>query len=103
MIGAALYLTVVGLLGLALGALLRNTAGAIATLFGLLLILPLIVHFLPSSWSDKIDKYLPGSAGQAVVNVVRDHSSLSPWAGFAVFCGYTVDRDDRGRRAAAAP
>lgn len=89
-IGAALYLTVVGLLGLALGALLRNTAGAIATLFGLLLILPLIVHFLPSSWSDKIDKYLPGSAGQAVVNVVRDHSSLSPWAGFAVFCGYTV-------------
>ncbi len=89
-IGAALYLTVVGLLGLALGALLRNTAGAIATLFGLLLILPLIVHFLPSSWSDKIDKYLPGSAGQAVLNVVPDHTSLSPWAGFAVFCGYTV-------------
>ena len=89
-IGAALYLTVVGLLGLALGALLRNTAGAIATLFGLLLILPLIVSFLPSSWSDKIDKYLPGSAGQAVINVVRDHNSLSPWVGFAVFCGYTA-------------
>ena len=89
-IGAALYLTVVGLLGLALGALLRNTAGAIATLFGLLLILPLIVHFLPSSWSDKIDKYLPSSAGQAVINVVRDHNSLSPWTGFAVFCGYTA-------------
>jgi ABC-2 type transport system permease protein len=89
-IGAALYLTVVGLLGLAFGALLRNTAGAIATLFGVLLILPLIVHFLPGSWSDKIDKYLPGSAGQSVINVVPDHTQLSPWVGLAVFCGYTA-------------
>jgi ABC-2 type transport system permease protein len=89
-IGAALYLTVVGLLGLAFGALLRNTAGAIASLFGVLLVLPIIVHFLPGSWSDKIDKYLPGSAGQAVINVVPDHTQLSPWVGLAVFCGYTA-------------
>lgn len=89
-IGAALYLTVVGLLGLALGALLRNTAGAIATLFGLLLVLPLIVHFLPESWSRHIDRYLPSSAGQSVFQVVHDGNSLSPWAGFGVFCAYTV-------------
>src|SRR5674476_144697 len=55
-IGAALYLTVVGLFGLALGALIRSTAGGIATLFGLLLVLPLIVHFLPESWSRDISK-----------------------------------------------
>lgn len=91
-LGAALYLTVVGLLGIALGALLRNTAGAIAALFGLLLVLPLIVHFLPSSWSDAISKYLPSSAGQSVMQVVRDptSSTLSPWTGFAVFCGYAL-------------
>jgi ABC-2 type transport system permease protein len=89
-IGAALYLTVVGLLGIALGSLIRNTAGAIATLFGVLLILPIIVNFLPSNWNDAVSKYLPGNAGQAITNVVRDHNSLSPWAGFAVFCGYTI-------------
>jgi ABC-2 type transport system permease protein len=89
-IGAGLYLMLVGSFGLALGALIRSTAGGIATLFGLLLVLPIIVNFLPSAWSDKINKYLPGSAGQALMSVVRDHNSLSPWVGFAVFCGYVA-------------
>ena len=39
-IGSALFLTVVGLLGVALGALVRNTAGGIATLAGVLFVLP---------------------------------------------------------------
>ena len=89
-IGSALYLSVVGLLGLGLGALLRNTAAGISTLFGILFVLPIIVHFLPSSWSTPIDKYLPSSAGQAVMAVTPEPGSLSPWVGLAVFCGYTA-------------
>ncbi len=91
-IGAALYLTVVGLLGLALGTLLRNTAGAIATLFGILLVLPLLVHFLPSSWANSIDPYLPSGAGQAIFQVVSDPTehSLAPWTGFGIFCAYAA-------------
>lgn len=89
-IGAALYLTVVGALGLGLGALLRNTAAGISTLFGLLFVLPIIVRFLPSSWSDPIDKYLPSSAGQAITHVRVDPTALAPWTGFAVFCLYAV-------------
>ena len=49
MIGSALYLAVAGLLGLALGALLRSTAGGIAALFGLLFAVPIVVGFLPGS------------------------------------------------------
>ena len=52
-IGSALYLAVTGLLGLALGTLLRSTAGGIAALFGLLFAIPLVVGFLPGSWSAK--------------------------------------------------
>jgi ABC-2 type transport system permease protein len=89
-LGAALYLTVVGLLGLALGALMRNTAGGISTLFGVLFVLPIIVRFLPSSWSDPITKYLPNSAGEAITHVHPDPSGLSPWAGFGLFCAYTA-------------
>lgn len=89
-VGAALYLTVVGVLGLGLGALLRNTAAAISTLFGLLFVLPIIVHFLPASFSDSVDKYLPSSAGQAITHVRADPASLSPWTGFAFFCLYAV-------------
>jgi hypothetical protein len=89
-IGAALFLTVVGLLGIGLGALLRNTAGGISTLFGLLFVLPIIVRFLPSSWSDPINKYLPSNAGEAITHVHPDPTLLAPWTGFGLFCGYAV-------------
>lgn len=89
-VGAALYLTIVGLLGIALGALLRNTAGAIATLFGLLLVLPVLGAVLPSTWSRHVTPYLPSNAGQAVMTVRLGPTSLSPWAGFGVFCAYAA-------------
>jgi ABC-type transport system involved in multi-copper enzyme maturation permease subunit len=89
-VGAALYLTVVGLLGLTLGAVLRNTAGGISTLFGLLFVVPIIVRFLPSSWADPISKYLPNAAGEAITHVHPDPAGLAPWTGFALFCGYTA-------------
>ncbi len=89
-LGAALYLTVVGLFGLGLGALLRNTAGGISTLFGILLVLPIIVRFLPTSWSDPINKYLPSTAGQGIFHVRPDPTLLDPWTGFALFVGYTA-------------
>ncbi len=89
-VGGAFYLVAIGTLGLALGVILRRTAGAIATLVGLLLVLPILVNFLPSPWNDDINKYLPGQAGAAISRVVPDSSALSPWAGFAVVCAYVV-------------
>jgi hypothetical protein len=89
-LGAALYLTVVGLMGLAWGALLRNTAGGISALFGILFVLPIIVRFLPSQWADPIDKYLPSTVGQGITRVHADPTALAPWAGFALFCGYAA-------------
>jgi ABC-2 type transport system permease protein len=89
-IGSALYLAVAGLLGLGLGALLRSAAGGIATLFGLLFAVPIVVGFLPGSWSQDIGRYLPSQAGLAVTTVRPDPGSLSPWAGFCVFCVYAA-------------
>ena len=79
-----------GLLGLGLGALLRNTAGAIASLFGVLFGLQIVVGFLPASVADKVSRYLPTPAGVAVTNVRTDPASLPPWTGFGLFCLYTV-------------
>jgi len=89
-IGSALYLAVVGLLGLGLGALIRNSAGAIAALFGLLYGLPLAAGFLPASMAADVTKYLPASAGQAVTTVQPDPTMLQPWAGFGVLCAYAA-------------
>ena len=90
-IGSALYLAVAGLIGLALGALLRSTAGGISALFGLLFALPIVAGFLPGSLSDEIGKFLPATAGLAVTTVHPDPaSSLSSWTGFGVFCLYAA-------------
>jgi ABC-type transport system involved in multi-copper enzyme maturation permease subunit len=89
-IGAGLFLAVVGLLALGCGFALRNTGGAIATLFGLILVLPLLAQALPTSWQDHITKYLPLPAGTAILATVRESDSLGPWAGLGVFALYAV-------------
>jgi ABC-type transport system involved in multi-copper enzyme maturation permease subunit len=89
-LGSALYLTAVGLLGLGLGALLRSTAGAIASLFGVLFGLQILAGFLPASVADTVTRYLPTPAGAAVTIVRPDPTSLAPWTGFGLFCLYTA-------------
>lgn len=88
--GVALFLTVMGLLGLALGFLIRNTAGGIAAVVGLAFVLQAIGAALPTSWQHKILPYLPVQAGQAVYFLHGDLPMMQPWAGFAVFCLYTA-------------
>jgi ABC-2 type transport system permease protein len=88
--GGALYLTCVGLLGLGLGALIRNTAGAITSLFGLLFVVSIVVHFLPASWNDKIEKYLPSNAGTVITDMHPDPNTLGPWTGLLVCFLYAV-------------
>jgi ABC-2 type transport system permease protein len=82
-LGAGAYLTIVGLLGLAIGTILRRTAGAIATLFGLVLVFPLLAQALPSPWNHDISKYLPSQLGEAMFSVRPDADLLSP--GTALF------------------
>src|SRR5450759_5017176 len=65
-IGGALYLTVVGLLGLGLGTLLRNSAAGISAVVGLLFVLPILSNFLPSDIRSHVAKYLPAEAGAAI-------------------------------------
>jgi ABC-2 type transport system permease protein len=89
-IGCALYLALVALLGLGLGALIRNAAGGIAALFGLLYGLPLAASFLPGSMAADVTKYLPADAGQAVTTVQPDPTALHPWTGFGVLCAYAA-------------
>lgn len=89
-LGAALFLTIVGLLGVGLGFCLRRTPGAIAALFGLLLILLPLVRALPANWQNDINKYLPELAGTQGFATVRDHSMLGPWTGLGVFALYAL-------------
>jgi hypothetical protein len=92
--GTGLYLAVLGLLALGIGAIIRKTAGAIATVLGLILVVPVIAGLLPSSMN-AFQKFLPSNAGQALIDGGSRHGStttpqLAPWAGFGVFCLWTA-------------
>jgi ABC-type transport system involved in multi-copper enzyme maturation permease subunit len=88
--GAGLYLGLVGVAGVALGTLIRSSAGAIAVLVGVLLIVPGLTQLLPSSWAGNISPYLPSNAGQAMMSLHPSAGSLSPGAGLAVFAGWVA-------------
>jgi ABC-2 type transport system permease protein len=87
-LGAGLFLSAMGAFGLAIGALLRNTAAAITTLTLLLFVVPVIVDVLPNA--DSIFPYLPGTAGLSIVSVTPESLELGPWVGFGLLCAYVV-------------
>jgi hypothetical protein len=86
-LGCGLFLAAMGTFGLALGALLRNTAAAITTLTLALFVVPVVVDVLPSG--EKIGPYLPSAAGLTITSVSPD-GPLGPWAGFGVLCAYVA-------------
>ena len=90
LVGAALALTVMGLFGLGLGAIVRNTAGGIALLVGIMFVLPPILNLLPATVTNSIDSYLPSNAAGAVWTINPDAQTLAPWAGLAVFAAYAA-------------
>jgi ABC-type transport system involved in multi-copper enzyme maturation permease subunit len=86
-LGCGLFLAAMGAFGLALGALIRNTAGAITTLSMLLFVVPVVVDFMPKG--DKIGPYLPSAAGLTITEV-DPSGPLGPWTGFGLLCAYVV-------------
>lgn len=89
-VGAGLYLTVTGLGALAVAAIVRHTAGAIALIVAVYYLLLEVTGALPSSLRYPIEKYAPTGAG-ATVYAVRPQAHLfSGWTGFAVLCGYVA-------------
>ncbi|HLN69226.1 MAG TPA: ABC transporter permease subunit [Streptosporangiaceae bacterium] len=90
-IGAGLYLTVLGLFALAIGTMIRHTAGAISTVIGIVFVLPILSGLLPSSWGAHINAYLPEQAGTLITHTQEQSGDLlSPWQGFGVLCIWTV-------------
>jgi ABC-type transport system involved in multi-copper enzyme maturation permease subunit len=90
LVGAGVYLGLVAVIGVALGALMRSTAGAISTLVGALLLVPGLMSLLPSSWKTNINPYLPSNAGEAMFTLHHSAGMLSAGAGLLVLLGWTA-------------
>ena len=90
MVGSSLYLTVVVIIGLALGALLRKTAAGLSVFAAVFFVVPIVAGALPHNITG-FAPYLPSNAGGALwSSPLNATHPLSPWTGFACLCGYAV-------------
>jgi ABC-2 type transport system permease protein len=91
-IGAGLYLTVLGLFALAIGSLIRHSAGAIAAVIGLVLVVGGLLGLLDNyDWGRHVHDWFPTVAGSYITRITQQSDQvLTPWQGFAVFCGWTA-------------
>jgi ABC-2 type transport system permease protein len=74
LLGGAVYLTLIALIAFSVGAIVRNTAGGIASALGLILVLPGIVDGIfaltQATWLENIGVFLPTSAGNHLYQYV---------------------------------
>lgn len=100
LVGFPLFLATVGLLAMAIGALLRRTPGALATVLGLMLVIETVFMLVPLRFFEVVRPFLPVSAGQRLVstqesidamNSSADHiAHLSAWQGYGVLAAWVV-------------
>jgi len=85
-LGAGLYLAVVGLLGVAVGTLVSATAGALAIMVAVTLLVPAFTPALPDSWARVVGRFWPTMAGERIMTARPGAHVLAPWTGFALLC-----------------
>jgi hypothetical protein len=89
--GGGLYLAVLGLFAMAIGTIVRHTAGAITGVIAFVLVLEPLTQLIPGSLGAHIHGYLPTAAGRLIIQTsAHSRQVLSPWAGFGVFCLWTA-------------
>ncbi|WP_298459509.1 ABC transporter permease subunit [uncultured Cellulomonas sp.] len=96
LVGTALYLTAVALLAFAFGALIRHSAGALAAVLGLLLVVEPLFGNIPLAFFREVSPYLPSTAGSRVMMpdefnaALGGEAALGPWQGYGVMLAWVA-------------
>lgn len=90
-VGCGLYLALLGLFALAVGAIIRHTAASITVVIGFVLVITPMAGLLPGSVGERIHAWLPTEAG---FMITQQHSRagdlLGPWEGLGVLALWTA-------------
>ena len=90
-VGAGLYGAVLAVFAIAIGAIVRHTAGGITGIIAFVLVLAPLTQLIPGSIGDHVHAFLPTEAGQLIVAARQGPDDLlSPWQGLGVFCLWTA-------------
>ena len=99
-VGASVYLALIAALAFAIGALLRNSAGGIATALGLLLVVPIVVRLAAgltrATWLQNVEAILPSNAGAQLFTYAAPAGPdlgastlvLNGWGGFGIMLAW---------------
>lgn len=91
LLGFGLVMTMTALISLALGALLRNTAGALSVALGTNLVVPVLLSLIPGSVGQHLSEAMPERAGQLIMD--RTEAAGTPynqWTGLGIITVWTV-------------
>jgi len=101
LLGTAVYLATIALFSYSLGALMRHSAAALATVLGVLLVAPILFSAIPWKPLQQAFPFLPGVAGQQFTQTTEQLEAaaassgpgivdLSAWAGYGVLIAWIV-------------
>lgn len=95
--GTVLYLATIAVFALAIGAVLRHSAGALATALGLLLVIETVFAAIPHAFFRNVSPFLPGTAGSQLLMADPTAAAmpaagpvLTPWQGYGVLVAWVV-------------
>lgn len=102
MLGGAVYVTMIALLAFGFGTMLRSTAGALATVLGLIMVAPLILQLLAAltqaEWVANVYALLPQIAGGSLFTFAGENALQAPaqegvitlngWGAFGVLAAW---------------
>lgn len=90
-LGGALYLALVAVFALGIGAVVRSSAGGIAVTLGIILILPTVLQLIPADWALALIPYLLSDAGLGALGLQSGiPGGLEPWQQLLVVLGWVA-------------
>ncbi|WP_167052470.1 ABC transporter permease subunit [Salinibacterium sp. ZJ77] len=102
LLGAAGYPALLAVFSVGVGTMLRNSAGSIATVLGLLLVVPtvlqLVAVLLQAQWAFDLAEFLPSVLGGTMSEFAFDTGfdmpsgsvALEPWAAAVTMAGWSI-------------
>jgi ABC-2 type transport system permease protein len=102
LLGAAGYPALLAVFSVGVGTMLRNSAGSIATVLGLLLVVPtvlqLVAVLLQAQWAFDVAEFLPSTLGTTMSEFAFDTGfdipsgsvDLEPWTAAIAMAGWSI-------------